>query len=161
MAYNRQATLNYARKWALSRNPDYYDFEQIGGDCTNFASQCLYAGAGVMNYTPDTGWYYSALNDRAAAWTSADYFGKFLINNNGAGPYGRILPLYSAEIGDLIQLSFDGIEFSHTLVVVQTGFSPAPDNILIACHTYDSLDRPLNTYYYNELRFIHIDGVRI
>ena len=36
--YNRTAAVNYARKWALGRNPAYYDFEEIGGDCTNFAS---------------------------------------------------------------------------------------------------------------------------
>ena len=56
--YDRDAAVAYARRWALSRNPLYYDFEDIGGDCTNFASQCLFAGAGVMNFTPVTGWYY-------------------------------------------------------------------------------------------------------
>ena len=40
-----KAEVNYARKWAFSRNPAYYDFENIGGDCTNFVSQCLYADA--------------------------------------------------------------------------------------------------------------------
>ena len=29
-----------------SRNPAYLDFHGLGGDCTNFVSQCLYAGAG-------------------------------------------------------------------------------------------------------------------
>ncbi|MBP3352092.1 MAG: amidase domain-containing protein [Lachnospiraceae bacterium] len=50
ITYNRTAAVYYARKWALGRNPAYYDFEEVGGDCTNFASQCIYAGAGVMNY---------------------------------------------------------------------------------------------------------------
>jgi hypothetical protein len=34
MEYNREATVAYAREWALTRNPAYYDFEEIGGDCT-------------------------------------------------------------------------------------------------------------------------------
>lgn len=55
--YNRDAVIEYARKWALSRNPSYYDFEKIGGDCINFISQCLFAGGNAMNYTVDTGWY--------------------------------------------------------------------------------------------------------
>ncbi|MBR4879641.1 MAG: amidase domain-containing protein, partial [Clostridia bacterium] len=55
--YNRLAAVRYARKWALSRNPMYYNFDETGGDCTNFASQCIYAGAGVMNFGPLYGWY--------------------------------------------------------------------------------------------------------
>ena len=50
-------------------NPKYYNFQNIGGDCTNFASQVLYAGSGIMNYTPTFGWYYINVNDRAPAWT--------------------------------------------------------------------------------------------
>jgi hypothetical protein len=56
--YDRRAAVEYAHRWAYGRNPRYYDFEKLGGDCTNFASQCLYAGSGVMNYTPQLGWYY-------------------------------------------------------------------------------------------------------
>ena len=54
--YDRGATTAYARRWALGRNPAYYDFTELGGDCTNFVSQCLFAGSGVMNLTPVTGW---------------------------------------------------------------------------------------------------------
>ena len=43
--YDRRAAVEYAHKWAFGRNPEFYDFSEIGGDCTNFASQCLYAGA--------------------------------------------------------------------------------------------------------------------
>lgn len=51
VAYDRKAAVEYARKWAYGRNPAYYDFSRLGGDCTNYASQCLYAGSDVMNYT--------------------------------------------------------------------------------------------------------------
>jgi hypothetical protein len=160
MDYNREAAVAYAREWAHGRNPEYYDFEQIGGDCTNFASQVLYAGAGVMNFTPNTGWYYISLNKRAPAWTSVEYFARFIVTNEGAGPYGRFLPLYEAVPGDFVQLSFDGNSFQHTLVVLETGELPTPDSILTASHTYDSLDRAIDTYDYVDLRLIHIDGVR-
>ena len=33
--YNRQKTIEYANKWAFSRNPKYYNFDNIGGDCTS------------------------------------------------------------------------------------------------------------------------------
>lgn len=45
--YNRGKAVAYALEWAMSRNPAYLDFEELGGDCTNFASQCLLAGGGV------------------------------------------------------------------------------------------------------------------
>lgn len=56
--YDRAQAVAYARRWALSRNPLFYDFTGIGGDCTNFVSQCLLAGCCVMDYEPVFGWYY-------------------------------------------------------------------------------------------------------
>ena len=70
--YDRQAAVRYASRWAYGRNPAYADFDALGGDCTNFASQCLYAGAGVMDFTPTFGWYYRSLRDRAPAWTGVE-----------------------------------------------------------------------------------------
>ena len=71
--YNRQAAVAYAHRWAFGRNPAYSNFDGMGGDCTNFASQCLYAGTGIMNFTPTYGWYYLSLNDRAPAWTGVEW----------------------------------------------------------------------------------------
>ena len=34
--YNRERAVEYARRWALSRNPLFENFSGIGGDCTNF-----------------------------------------------------------------------------------------------------------------------------
>ena len=63
--YNRENVYSYAKKWALKRNPKYYNFDSLGGDCTNFVSQCVYAGSSIMNFTKDLGWYYRSLSDRA------------------------------------------------------------------------------------------------
>ena len=51
MLYTRLAAVNYAVRWALSRNPAFENFsgQGHGGDCTNFISQCLYAGGWTMN----------------------------------------------------------------------------------------------------------------
>ena len=56
-SYDRRSAAAYAQRWAYFRNPDFLDFSDLGGDCTNFASQCIYAGSGVMNFTPTYGWY--------------------------------------------------------------------------------------------------------
>ena len=100
--YNRTAAVEYANRWAYFRNPEFYDFSAIGGDCTNFASQCLLAGGGVMNFTPTFGWYYIGINDRSPAWTGVKYLFNFLTTNSGVGPYGRQVEISEVMPGDQI-----------------------------------------------------------
>lgn len=160
MAYNREKAVAYAMRWAMGRNPQYYNFDTLGGDCTNFVSQCLYAGCGVMNFTPDLGWYYHSLQDRAAAWTGVEFLGKFLMANRGAGPYGEALSLIKAQPGDVIQLTFDGEHYTHSLLVVQVGWLSSPDDIKVAAHTFDAYGRTLSSYQYQDIQLLHILGAR-
>lgn len=153
--YEREKVKQYAKKWAYTRNPAYYNYDPIGGDCTNFASQCIYAGSGIMNYTKDTGWYYKNANQKSPSWTGVDFLYQFLINNKSIGPFGKQETKDDLEIGDIVQLSFDGQKFAHTLVVVETA-----GNILVATHTFDSYGRNLNTYTYQKFLCVHIEGVR-
>ncbi len=161
MEYNRFAAVQYARRWAFRRNPIYYNFDEIGGDCTNYVSQAVYAGAGVMNFTPDFGWYYISPELRAPAWTSVQYFYNFMTTNEGPGPFGYEAELSEARPGDVIQFAYNGNDFfSHTLMVVSVGRVPMPQNILLAAHTRDVYRRRMSTYSYTNARLIHIDGVR-
>ena len=155
-AYNRLAAVSYARRWALERNPMYYDFDEIGGDCTNFASQCIYAGARVMNYEPTYGWYYISPDDRSPSWTGVEFLYSFLVNNNSFGPFGRPVGQNQVQIGDIIQLGRADGTFYHSLVVSATF-----PRILGCAHSDDYLNRPLSSYTYDNIRFIHIDGVRV
>ncbi|MBQ8839742.1 MAG: amidase domain-containing protein [Clostridia bacterium] len=154
--YNRERAVMYARKFALSRNPIFYTFEGIGGNCTNFASQCVLAGSCVMNYTPVYGWYYLSINRRSASWTGVEFFYNFFTTNMDVGPYGRELPIENAQIGDLIQLQNQDDIYYHTLVISQI----TENEIYICANSNDALDRPLSSYNYKSLRLIHIDGVR-
>lgn len=158
--YNREKAVQYARDWAYRRNPRFYDFEDLGGDCTNFASQCVYAGAEIMNYTPVFGWFYIDLNNRTPSWTGVEYFYNFMVNNTGAGPFVREVPLYELMPGDVVQLKFAGPLFGHTPVVVDVRDPVTPDNIYVAAHTYDADYRPLSTYHYTQVRALHVVGVR-
>ncbi len=165
LPYNRDRAVEYARKWALSRNPLFFDFTGQGGNCTSFASQCIFAGCGVMNYTPTFGWYYVSADDRAPAWSGVDELYDFLVGkedfiaeNGGAGPYGRdAMIAMTVEPGDVIQLRNTDGEYYHTLIV--SGFTDS--DILVCAHSDDALDRPLSTYNYASLRGIHIDGARL
>lgn len=158
MKYDREKAVAYAHRWAYDRNPAFYDFTDLGGDCTNFASQVLYAGSGIMNFTPTFGWYYVNLNKRAPAWTGVNELHRFLTTNRGAGPQAIEGDIYDIEEGDIIQLSFNGRTFAHSPVVVDRGRN-TPNTILIAAHTNDSDNRPLSTYYYEDIRFLHIVNV--
>ena len=153
--YDRTAAVAYARKWALGRNPAYYNFEKLGGDCTNFASQSIFAGAKIMNYTPVMGWYSRSSYDRAHSWTGVEYLYNFLINKKSVGPYAHEVSQNEAQPGDIVQLGTGSGDFYHSPVI--TAVTP---EILLAAHTFDALDRPLSTYDYGTARFLHIDGVR-
>lgn len=159
MSYNRQAAVNYAHTWAMDRNPAYYDFEKIGGDCTNFASQCIFAGVNQMNHTPTYGWYYHSANDKSPSWTGVQYLYQFLTRSaKSAGPHGVEIPISQVMPGDLAQLSFDGVVFRHSPFIVSVGETPTLDNILIGAHTYDCDNRPLSTYQFEIIRFLHLSG---
>ena len=153
-AYDRKAAVDYAERWALGRNPDYYNFDALGGDCTNFASQCLYAGCRVMNDS-ENGWYYHGLNRRSPSWTGVSFFYDFLINHHGAGPFALQVSSDKIEPGDFIQLG-NGVTFYHTLVVLDAGLR----RINVAAHSQDALARPLSSYSFETARFLHIVSAR-
>lgn len=157
--YNRMAAVSYAHQWAYSRNPAYYNYNQIGGDCTNFASQCLYAGIGVMNYTETYGWYYINPNRKAPAWTGVQYFYNFLTRAVvSPGPFAMQQGLDGILPGDFVQLRFSDEGFGHTPIIVEVGLPATLDNVLVAAHSNDADWRPLSTYTFQEIRFLHIVG---
>ncbi len=163
--YDRGRAVEYAKTWALSRNPLFLDFTGQGGNCTNFVSQCVFAGCGTMNYTPTFGWYYRSPSDRAPAWTGVEEFYRFFTGNpdftatnGGTGPYAvDAKTARQIELGDVIQLANEEGDFYHTLII--SGFTE--NDILICAQSNDALDRPLSTYNYSSLRILHILGARL
>ena len=163
--YDRDRAVEYARRWARARNPLFLDFTGRGGDCTSFVSQSVFAGCGVMNYTPTFGWYYVTAENRAPAWAGVDeFFGfitgaeQFVSANGGVGPRGsNVTDGRIIERGDVIQLANDSGEFYHSLII-----SELTDNdILVCAHSDDALDRPISTYNFATLRVVHIERATI
>lgn len=163
--YNRSHAVEYAQKWALSRNPLFTDFTGQGGNCTNFVSQCIFAGCGVMNFTPTFGWYYRSPNDRAPAWTGVEELYRFLSGdpnfvaaNGGAGPYASDAQTSRMiEAGDVVQLADDTGSFYHSLFIC--GFTD--NDILVCAQSDDAQNRPLSDYAFTSLRILHIEGARL
>lgn len=158
-SYDRDSAVDYSSLWAYGRNPKYYNYDTLGGDCTNFASQCLFAGSNIMNYTPNYGWYYVNANNKSPSWTGVPYLHNFLINNQSVGPWGIITSINKMQKGDLIQLGGNG-RFYHTLFITRIAGSPGINTIFVATHTMDSYNRVLSSYFFDDIRFIHINGVR-
>lgn len=154
--YIRENAVAYARKYAFSQNPYFANFAGIGGNCTNFVSQSIYAAGCEMNFTPTYGWYYISLDDRAPAWSGVEYFYNFMIENVGVGPFGRVCTRDELEIGDVIQLANNENGYYHTLLVV--GFEG--DDVLVSAQTDNAYARPLSTYTYDYSRYIKILGIR-
>lgn len=157
--YSRNRAVEYAKKWWNSRNPQFYDFDKLGGDCTNFVSQCLYFGGIEMLYSP-LGWYYNSLNSRSPSWAGVDEFFSFSTNNqNILGVKAKQVlsqnttGVYGIDVGDVVQLRFfDEDRFHHTALITKM----TNDGIFITCHTNDALDKPLSYYPIKEIRFLKI-----
>jgi hypothetical protein len=144
--WDHEKAVSYAHQWAYDRNRRYMDFSGMGGDCTNFISQCLHAGGASMNYTRTFGWYYNSASDRTPSWTGVSYLHNFLISNKGVGPFAYETSIYEMKPGDLVQLAFTPDTFSHSLLVIEVGEKPDINNVLIATHSDDCDHRPLSTY---------------
>jgi len=149
--YNRQQAVAYALRYALSPNPNYFHFAGLGGDCTNFISQCLLAGGGTMQYSQN-GWYYNSASDRAPSWTSVTALQEFLLNPSLKGPKAQLSTLEELEIGDIIQLRQNPNRFNHSLIVTKIQNS----QIYVCAHSNDALNRKLTTYNYYEILPLHI-----
>lgn len=163
--YDAAKAVEYAKRWALSRNPLFPNFAGIGGDCTNFISQCLLAGGATMNDTRDYGWYYFSPENRAPAWSGVEFLYKFLTGapdfrqeNGGEGPYARQISFAEGlREGDIVQLANEAGDFYHTLLI--TGFDGRIP--LVCAHNDDAYMRPLSTYRFANARFLRPIGSRL
>ncbi len=154
--YDRNAVYFYAKEWAYKRNPNYYDFSALGGDCTNFCSQCIFAGAPKQNYTKTFGWYYVNLNDRSPSFTGVNELYNFLTTNLGVGPFATPCNLKDVKVGDVIQLGNATGDYYHSPIVTAV----INGKIYVSAHTTDTFNRTLSSYDYYNVRCAHILGYR-
>ena len=161
MSYNRQKAVEYAFKWWNNRNPQFYNFDSLGGDCTNFINQCLNAGGIVMDNTVNTGWFYKSLNYRSPSWSGVNEFLSYALNNKlNVGVKAKVVPLTQLEIGDIIQMRQNPARFNHTLLVTKidntNGLQLTPNNIYVTAHTFDVKDKKLSLYNYEQIKCLKV-----
>ena len=149
--FNRYKAVQYAIKWALSRNaafPDYSLNHSGGGDCTNFVSQAMLAGGWPISwgnhYDPRSWW--SSDKDSSKGWSVAENFRWYLEKSS------RARPCYEFELlwGDIVLILEDG-RTKHAMIVTDVKESQSSDrrdtnpvkDIYVCGHSNDRLNMPL------------------
>lgn len=109
----RKKALNYAEKYcgaaslpgySYNYNSNYKNYNNLGGDCANFASQILYEGG---DFTKNTTWnYYRGAGSKS--WVNAHSFNNYMVYSGRAsliayGKYEKVLrQSYKLLPGDYI-----------------------------------------------------------
>ena len=162
VSYNRESAAKYAMKWALSRNSAYRDYEEWGGDCTNFISQCVHAGGIPFDHNGNNilkQWYWYSDISRTPSWTGAEPFYKYIIGNNSKDTQNfEEVDYYDLEIGDIVQLVYEDNLAYHNMIISDIILDgDFLVDYLICQHTYDLLNYPLSLKA-GDKRYIKIFG---
>ncbi len=146
--YNRLVAVRYASQWALSRNPEYpnYSGHGGGGDCTNFISQCLFAGGWQMipgNKRADSVWWCRN-GENSNSWSSAHWFYDFLDDS----PRASACEKDDLALGDIVMMQAPAFSNpDHAMMVTHiTGLSTSQGEetqISLSYHSTDTLHNPL------------------
>ncbi|SEU29105.1 Putative amidase domain-containing protein [Paenibacillus sp. NFR01] len=120
--YNREEAVAYADRWWKEGNPEFEIFEV---DCTNYVSQCLFAGGAPINYTGkrETGWWYKGYNGAqewwSYSWAVSDSLERYLSGSRGTGLRAEAVQRpEQLMLGDVIQYDWDGNgHFQHSTIV--------------------------------------------
>ena len=162
-AYNTSNAVTYANKYALTYNSSYHNFDSSGGDCTNFTSQCLYAGGITMHkgtHLAGNCWYYTSANNRSSTWNGSNEFKNYI--NSTSSKIDKTNSSFSGVThGDIIQLTSSGTPY-HSLIVtgIVTSGSGRTD-LLVCAHSSNKKNASLQSYYSGNTKiYHHIKGTK-
>lgn len=135
--YDRQAAVAYAEKWWNDYNPKFKKFDV---DCTNYVSQCLFAGGAPMRGYPNrtTGWWMQN-NNWSFSWTVANALTQYLSTSKSGLRAKQVSNPKELKLGDVICYDFQGDgRFDHTTIVTGHDADGMP---LVNAHTDNSRNR--------------------
>ena len=172
--YDADAAVAYSYEWAgkyqMKRNPEFFAFDDYGGNCQNYASQCILAGGVPMDVSGDIDrqWKYygsgiesqSKASGRSMSWAGVEYFQTYAEKNSGSGMVCETVDnLYCARPGDIVQYVSGGIGVHSVIVsgVIYDGDGKVVE-LLINSNTTDKVDCPMSIYGYTQFRLIRIVG---
>lgn len=135
--YNRHAAVQYAERWWNSYNPN---FKKFSVDCTNYVSQCMFAGGAPMRGAPvrDQGWWYVG-EDWSFSWAVAHSL-RWYLSGSTTGLQGKeVSSAKELMPGDVICYDFEGDgRWDHNTIVVAKDVNDMP---LVNAHTDNSRHR--------------------
>ncbi|BBI35745.1 amidase domain-containing protein [Cohnella abietis] len=125
--YLREAAVAYAERWWNEPNPAYENFEV---NCTNYVSQCIFAGGAPMNYTGKrpSGWWYKGYSNNdemwSFSWAVANSLRHFLSASRTNGLRAEAVSKPELlQLGDVICYDWNGNgQVGHNTIV--TAFTP-------------------------------------
>jgi hypothetical protein len=163
ITYNRMKAKQYADTWWNQGNPEFIEFDV---DCTNYVSQCLYAGGIPMNYTGNraSGWWYKGRIHGQEQWSFSWSVSHSLQSHLSTSRSGLRAELVESPkqltIGDVIIYDWDGdSRYQHSTIVTEIDAAGYP---LVNAHTSNSRHRYWDykdSYAWSEktkYRFFHI-----
>lgn len=162
LVYSRIDAVRYAEKYAINYNKKYIFFgvhQRIGGDCTNFVSQCLHAGGAPYSYDRRNSWWYNPGYKEicSLSWSVAHSLYWYLMKNHEKrlrGIKGYETDVSSIEPGDLVFYENKRGLIFHSAIV--TGFKNVP---LISQHSVNALNVSyIKPYYVAKNHMVKIYG---
>jgi hypothetical protein len=133
--YDRLKAVQYAERWWNSYNPAFKKFEE--NDCTNYISQCLYAGGAPMRGYPKRGhgWWIRG-NNWSWSWPIAHAFSLYLGSSKTGLRAREVSRPDQLMLGDVICYDFEGDgRFNHNTIVTGWDYYGMP---LVNAHTTNS-----------------------
>ena len=166
-AYDRTKAVAYADQYYHERNPKWYNFTDEGGNCQNYASQCMLEGGIEMDFKGDEQWkcyiedpeWDPEINEdetaygRTRSWVNVNYFYNYAKWNEGKGMAAETnVNLYYAQPGDIIIVGNGGL--AHTVIVSKI----VDGHVLVNSNSIDMKDYPVEAYTYTTVMVIKILG---
>lgn len=162
--YRRELAAAYADRWWNEGNPAYEEFEV---NCTNYISQCLFAGHAPMNYTGkrESGWWYKGRNGGkewwSYSWAVSNALTSYLSGKRSSGLHATVVhSVEELQLGDVITYDWNGDNrYQHSTIITAFDAAGMP---LVNANTVPSRHRfwdYRDSYAWTEqtrYRFFHI-----
>lgn len=135
-------------------NNKYTDFNPVGGDCANFASQILHEGG---NFKKSQAWNYSD-GDGTKAWVNAQAFKNYMVSSSrgsyiAKGTYQQVYKAaYNMRPGDFVAYEKNG-RVTHISTITGLDSKGYP---LVTCHNTDRLLVPYDLGWSNDNIKFHL-----
>lgn len=180
--YNRSDARNYMEKyWKVkSQKHGWWIFSSISysgynkrfpylerGDCTNFASQCLYEGGIPMTwcwYCYNTEWGHEFTHSWSVVLKQRDYIKKTIVAkttridcNVSVESIKKYIKKNKPQVGDIIYFHAKGKnKYTHTAIISKVKSNKIEYAAHSDSHIKKSIRTPLNEGYYDYVEICHI-----